>query len=298
MTGTPRVVLVTRPTDYQLLLARHGTRGQAAFFLGSRGQSIDEPEAFHERFCQALKRVQAAVPANWRSTQLTRSDLDRFVFEPGDIVVALGQDGLVANLAKYLSGQVVIGLNPTPDLVEGVLVQHAPEHTAELLNAAATSACAIQTRTMAEARLDDGQTLRSLNEVFIGHASHQSARYTIDFAGCTERQSSSGLIVATGTGASGWARSIHGSIKSNLTLPQPEEPHLAYFVREPWPSIATGTDVVEGLLDADHTLSIYSEMDEQGVIFGDGIEADHLVFGYGQRVELRPAPDPLNLVAA
>jgi NAD kinase len=297
MTGAPRVVLVTRPTDYQLLLARHGTRGQAAFFLSSRGQCIEKPAALHQRFVDALKCVQAAVPAHWRCTQLTRGDLDRFVFEPGDIITALGQDGLVANLAKYLSGQTVIGLNPTPEAVDGVLVRHAPSDAAELLHAAAGGTCHTQARTMVEARLDDGQTLRSLNEVFVAHASHQSARYSITFGGRTERQSSSGAIVATGSGATGWARSIHRSSNSTLKLPDPEARQLAYFVREPWPSVATGTTVVEGLVDETQPLVIASEMDEHGVIFGDGIEADHLTFGYGQRVEVGLAAEPLNLVS-
>jgi hypothetical protein len=106
------------------------------------------------------------------------------------------------------------------------------------------------------------------------------------------------LIVATGTGATGWARSIHHSRHSTLQLPDPEARRLAYFVREPWPSIATGTELVEGLVEPTQTLIISSEMDEHGVIFGDGIESDRLSFGYGQRVELRPAAQTLNLLAA
>lgn len=298
MANAPRMVLVTRPTDYQLLLARHGTRGQTEFFLNSRGQSIDEAETLHARFTAELQNVQRAVPVAWRSTRIDRSDLDRFVFEPEDIVVALGQDGLVANLAKYLDGQIVIGLNPIPDRYDGVLVRHTPRDTADLLIAAATGKGRTDARTMAEARLDDGQKLRCLNEVFVGHASHQSARYTIEHAGHAERQSSSGMIVATGTGATGWARSIHQCCNSALKLPGPVEPRLAYFVREPWPSIATGTDIIEGHVDARHTLRITSEMDEHGVIFGDGIESDHLLFGYGQSVDIGPAQQTLNLLAA
>ena len=37
--ATPRVVLVTRRTEYDELIARHGTRGQADFFLRSRGNT-------------------------------------------------------------------------------------------------------------------------------------------------------------------------------------------------------------------------------------------------------------------
>ena len=298
MATAPRMVLVTRATDYELLLARHGTRGQAKFFLKNRGQCINEVESQHIRFTEALATVHHAVPRNWRSTRIDRVDLDRFLFEPGDVVVALGQDGLVANLAKYLDGQIVVGLNPMPERFPGVLVQHNPKDARELLNAAVSGSCNTDTRTMVEAVLDDGQTLRCLNEVFVGHASHQSARYEIEVANQRERQSSSGMIVATGTGATGWARSLHLARKSELTLPNPHDGRLAYFVREPWPSIATGTDIVEGLIDSQHTLVVTSAMDEQGVIFGDGIESDRMTFGYGRRVEIRPAAQSLNLLAA
>ncbi len=40
---------------------------------------------------------------------------------------------------------------------------------------------------MVRAELDDGQALLALNEVFVGHASHQSARYTIAYAGARRR---------------------------------------------------------------------------------------------------------------
>lgn len=292
------MVLVTRATDYELLLARHGTRGQAEFFLKNRGQCIHDVESQHIRFTDALTTVHHAVPENWRSTRIDRGDLDRFLFEPGDVVVALGQDGLVANLAKYLDGQIVVGLNPMPGRFPGVLVAHDPKDAKELLNAAVSGSCATDVRTMVEAVLDDGQTLRCLNEVFVGHASHQSARYEIQVADQRERQSSSGLIVTTGTGATGWARSVHLARKSQLTLPNPNDGRLAYFVREPWPSIATGTNIVEGLIDSQQALIVTSEMDEQGVIFGDGIESDRMTFGYGRRVEIRPAAQTLNLLAA
>ena len=63
------------------------------------------------------------MPADWRQALVRRADLDRFLFGPEDVVVAVGQDGLVANVAKYLDGQPVLGVNPAPDLYDGVLVR-------------------------------------------------------------------------------------------------------------------------------------------------------------------------------
>jgi NAD kinase len=296
MGGTvPRVVVVTRPTEYAALLARHGTREQARFFLASRGRTIEELQAVDDGFRAALATASAAIPVEWRRARVDRSDLDRFLFEPGDLVVALGQDGLVANTAKYLSGQLVIGCNPDPSRNEGVLVRHAPAELGELVPAAAAGEVEVGERTMVQASLDDGLRLLALNEVFVGHQSHQSARYRIEAAGGQERQSSSGVVVTTGTGATGWGRSIATERHSALALPEPGEPALAYFVREAWPSVATGASLTEGRIESDAALAISSEMNEGGVVFGDGIEADRLEFGWGRRLEIRVAPERLRL---
>lgn len=296
MNAVPRVVLVTRPSDYEALVARHGTRSQAAFFLGSRGRSIEEVETRHHRQEAAVRAVVQAIPAAWRRIHLSREDLAQFVFEPGDIVAAVGQDGLVANVAKYLSGQPVIGVNPDPEWYPGVLVPHPPKTIARVIAATAEHRCRVQARTMVEARLDDGERLLALNEIFVGQVTHQSARYVISACGESERQSSSGLIVSTGTGATGWALSIHTQLGSRLPLPRPEDPRLAFFVREPWPSVATGTSLTSGLVDAGAPLEVVSEMNEGGTLFGDGIEQDRVQLGFGMSARIGVAEERLQLV--
>ncbi|MBI5018322.1 MAG: NAD(+)/NADH kinase [Deltaproteobacteria bacterium] len=292
----PRVVVVTRATEYELLLSRHGTRDQARFFLKTRGQSIEAAEERHRAQERALQAVSSAIPAAWRRSRVGRSDLDRFLFEPEDVVAVVGQDGLVANVAKYLDGQPVVGVDPLPGQNPGVLVRHAPAAAADLLRRVAAGRARVEERSMVEATLDDGLGLRALNEVFLGHCSHQSARYRIRRGDREERQSSSGLIVATGTGATGWALSIHRERGGGWRLPTPGDPRLAYFVREAWPSPATGTDLTEGLLGPTDALEVTSEMGEGGVIFGDGIEADRVEFPWGARATLRVAEGRLRLV--
>ena len=139
----------------------------------------------------------------WRRTRVDRADLSRFVFGPEDVVVVVGQDGLVANVAKYVTGQAVLGVNPDPEQYDGVLCRHPAEAAADLLSAAAGGRARIEPRTMVQARSDDGQTLLALNEIFVGHRTHQSARYRLGWGGHQEEQSSSGVIVATARGRRG-----------------------------------------------------------------------------------------------
>jgi len=295
-TVTPRVVVVTRPTEYEGLLARHGTREQARFFLEQRGRALGEIEDRHARREAALQVISAAVPLRWRRSRIDRADLSRFMFGPEDLVVVVGQDGLVANVAKYLAGQPVLGVNPDRALFDGVLVPHAPEMARDLLPAAASGRCRIESRTMVQAHLDDGQRLLALNEIFVGHRTHQSARYRIAWGGEEEAQSSSGVIVTTGTGATGWARSIARQRGTATPLPAATEERLVFFVREPFPSRATGIDIDQGTLGPDDTLGLRSEMNDLGTIFGDGIEDDRLEFGWGMRLEVAIAPQRLNLI--
>lgn len=291
----PRAVLVTRRSDYENLLAVHATREQARFFLRTRGQDIDDLQRQHEAFLAVVHDVSVSLPRDWRTARVGRDDLDRFLFAPEDVVLAIGQDGLVANLAKYLAGQPVLGVNPAPQVNEGVLVPLTAADVPKLAPAAAEGAASLERRAMVRAWLDDGQELRALNEIFVGHHSHQSARYLITFGDKTELQSSSGVIASTGTGVTGWARSIMTATRKAVKL-EPTDAAFVFFVREAWPSVATGASITAGRLRAGQSLAITSNMNDGGVIFADGIEQDRLGFGWGRSVRVEVAPTTLNLV--
>jgi hypothetical protein len=291
----PRAVIVTRATDLELLVEEHGTRDQARFMTHDRPGWFDDAVRRDELQRLAVASVANALPIAWRRAHIDRSDLATFAFAPEDIVVPVGQDGLVANIAKYLDGQPVIGVNPDPENVAGALVRFGRTGFAAALRALVERQALIEERTLIAARLDDGQTVHALNEIFVGHRSHQSARYRITLGDREERQSSSGLIVATGTGATGWARSIsrerHMTLDLNVASPQ-----LAVLVREAWPAPGFGTDLTAAYLNG-RAVGVTSEMGEGGVIFGDGIEADFVRFTWGRRVEIQAATRTLHLVA-
>ena len=288
----PRVVVVSRRSELDELLIRHGTMAAAAYFLRQRGRDLDEVMARHAALQAALTTVGGAIPAAWRRGQVGRDDLARFLFAPEDIVVAVGQDGLVANVAKYLDGQPVIGIDPEPGRNPGVLVRHQAGEVAGLL---AAGSYATRRLTMVAATLDDGQELLGLNEVYLGHPTHQSSRYLLSTSdGQRERQSSSGVVVGTGTGATGWCASIARQLTASPALPEPEEQALCWFVREAWPSPATGVTLTAGRLSVGERLELIAE-GERTVVFADGVESDHLSLAWGQRVRVEVASRRLCL---
>lgn len=306
--GLSRVILVTRRTRLEELVARHNTLAQARFYLEHLGADFGDYLAENEAYARSLRITVQALQTWGRYQLLDRAMLPNFVFGAGDIVVALGQDGLVANTLKYLDGQALIGLNPEPSRWDGLLLPFEPQELGALLSDVAAARRPLKAVTLAEARMSDGQTLRAVNDLFIGPRTHTSALYEISHGGVTEFQSSSGLIVSTGMGSTAWMKSVMtGSLAIARTAGmggaggyQPmawDAPQLEYVVREPFPSRTSQAGLVHGHFGADEPLRIRSRMPDNGVIFSDGIEADFLRFTAGMEVRISIAQQQGRLVA-
>ncbi|MBR0711268.1 sugar kinase [Bradyrhizobium liaoningense] len=293
-----KIVLVTRKTRLEDLIARYLTPAQARFYVEHLGADFSDYEREHEVY-QAQRRTTLQVLEQWGRYQvIERGFLPNFIFAPDDIVVALGQDGVVANTMKYLDGHPLIGVNPDPARYDGILLPFAPRDLAKLLPEIAAEKRDSQAVTMAAARLSDGQVLHAVNDLFVGARTHVSAVYEIAAGGMTERQSSSGLIVSTGLGSTAWFKSIvTGSLAIAGSVGQPSPPaaydalpwdaaELRFAVREPFPSRHSQTNLVFGRLASEDQLRIRSLMAENGVIFSDGVEADRLDFNAGAEVTI------------
>jgi hypothetical protein len=301
--GLSRVILVTRRTRLEELVARHNTLAQARFYLEHLGADFGDYLAENEAYARSLRITVEALQAWGRYQLLDRAMLPNFVFGAGDIVVALGQDGLVANTLKYLDGQALIGLNPEPSRWDGLLLPFEPQELGALLPDVAAAR-----RPLKAVTLSDGQTLRAVNDLFIGPRTHTSALYEISHGGVTEFQSSSGLIVSTGMGSTAWMKSVMtGSLAIARTAGmggaggyQPmawDAAQLEFVVREPFPSRTSQAGLVHGHFGAGAPLRIRSRMPDNGVIFSDGIEADFLRFTAGMEVSISIAQQQGRLVA-
>jgi len=288
-----KVVLVTRPTRVEELVARFNTVAQAKFYVEHLGADFADYEREYAMYTEAKQFVEATLKRFCRVQVLNRTYLPSFLFAPDDIVVALGQDGVVANTLKYLSGQPLVGVNPDPQRFDGVLLPFEPRDLVRVFDEVLAGRRPIKQVTMAKASLTDGQELYAVNDLFVGPKSHTSARYEIALNQKHEVQSSSGIIVSTGLGSTAWFKSIvTGScavaqslgvrIPKDLYQPMPwDAPYLQFAVREPFPSVTTKVELICGKANKAQPLRLRSLMPENGVIFSDGIEQDFLTFNSG-----------------
>jgi NAD kinase len=288
-----KVVLVTRHSRIEELIARFHTLAQARFYVEHLGADFSDYLAEHEKYLAARRTVESALASCARVQLLDRGFLPTYLFAPDDVVVALGQDGVVANTLKYLDGQPLIGVNPDPGRYDGVLLPFKSADVARILPEVFANRRAGKKVTIAKATLSDGQRLYAVNDLFIGPKSHTSARYELRVGPRSEVQSSSGIIVSTGLGSTAWMKSIvtgslavtqglGGAVPARPQEPVPwDAPYLRFAVREPFPSVATKTSLVFGATDTKTPMKVLSLMPENGVIFSDGIESDFLSFNSG-----------------
>jgi len=304
--GFEKVVLVTRKTRLAELVERFNTQAQAKFYIEHSDGDFREYELEDAAYRRATEIVRRSIEVGLKVQVVDRSLVPTFTFLPQDIVVTLGQDGLVANTAKYVGKQPIVAVNPDPERFDGILLPFLPGQAHEMIEKVAGKRYTVRPVTLAEAKTNDGQRLLAFNDLFVGAQSHVSARYRIKWKNIAEPQSSSGVLIATGAGSTGWMSSVFnmasgvaglagGRTMKPMFFPW-EDRRLLFVVREPFVSKHSKADVVAGWIEAQLKLEIESRMPSGGVIFSDGIEADYVQFNSGTQVTVGAAAESAQLV--
>jgi NAD kinase len=301
-------ILVKNKTRLERLIERFNTRAQAKFYIEHSGGDFADYEREHEQFHQSLANVQRQLSQALKNKIVEQNFLPAFLFNPNQVVIVVGQDGLVANTAKYVNGIPIIAVNPDSERYDGVLLPFNSDNFMLAVDNVQSGQFNSRCATLAEVRLNDGQRLLAFNDLFIGAASHSSARYRITYQQQTEEHSSSGIIVSTQAGSTGWLSSVFNMSfgLQQFIEPQPSEKPVAtlqanqllFAVREPFQSKQTQADLVAGILTASITLRVESFMPVNGVIFSDGIESDFLQFNSGAIASIGIAEETAVLVTA
>ncbi|MDX1480054.1 MAG: hypothetical protein R3315_00150 [Woeseiaceae bacterium] len=303
------VVIVTRKTELDELIRRFNTRAQAKFYLEQGGHTMDGIEAAHDSYQRVLTDLRAALPSKLKQQVIDREQVPQFLFGEQDLVVTIGQDGLVSNTAKYLDGQPIFAINPDPARYDGVLLPFRAGAFEPQLRAALAGETDTRAVRLAEAVSSNNQSLLAFNDFFVGARSHVSARYDIAVGGRREHQSSSGVIVSTGAGSTGWLQSVYAGAAGIVTAlggrvtPPPDNGRLpwdseklVFSVREPFPSQITQVSLVHGYCSAESPLELVSHMGTNGIVFSDGVESDYIEFNAGTKVSIRPADRLARLI--
>lgn len=326
---SPRITIVTRETRMKGLLKRWSTKGMMEFSfkrarmaaavqtgdlsLADSIQSSDgdddfddleqEDETYQNSVAFLTKELDFGMPVQ----VIDRAFVPNYDFGMCEAVVVLGQDGLVANTAKYVHEIPIVGVNPDPARFDGVLLPFRIDGARHAVNRVLNHQAKTRSVSLAEVTLHDGQSMLAFNDLFIGVKSHVSARYQLRVDGREESQSSSGVLVSTGAGSTGWMSSVFNmaaGVASSMGMAAPPKPRplewddrkLLWVVREPFVSRTSSASLVAGVLNEGAQLELQSMTPTGGVIFSDGIESDFLEFNSGSIARIGVAGQRATLV--
>jgi NAD kinase len=324
-------IIICNKTRLEQLTERFNTRDQAKFYITQQKaafsiqksakiskkdskpieQKTDEEfkmyDDEHKTFYESLNSLQKNLGNVIKYKVVQQEFLPNFLFTDKDLVIVIGQDGLVANTAKYVHNIPIIAVNPDTSRYDGVLLPFNQQTAINAVQNVLSDNYNFEMVSMAEAILNDGQRLLAFNDLFIGPSSHISARYQITLGDYSENQSSSGIIVSTGAGSTGWlsslfnmANSIHQTFSDIQAVPyEPiarDSEQLVFIVREPFLSKTSKINLTSGVLNPGIELIVESHMPQNGIIFSDGIYTDFIKFNAGAIATIKLAEVKVKLV--
>jgi NAD kinase len=298
-------IIVKNKTRLESLIERFNTKAQAKFYIERLGGNFEDYVEEHETFQDSLNSLQTQLSKVIKHKTLERTFMPSFIFSENNLIVVIGQDGLVANTAKYSKGIPMVAVNPDKQRYDGILLPFDTSNFIDGVESVISKNYHSKTMRFAEAKLNDGQRILAFNDLFIGASSHISARYKISYNNNHEEQSSSGLIVSTLAGSTGWLSSIFNMaygvtslFEKDLKLKRPKlkDNELLFAVREPFQSMRTQTGITAKVIKNQNVLTIESLMPTNGVIFSDGIETDFLKFNSGSIATIGIAPETAKIV--
>lgn len=325
-----KIAVVTRQTRLQGLMQRWSTKGAARFLLQQvrvhQGATFAESDSTtlaaleqaasdaefaqyeqeDENYREVLDQLRRDLNLGFPVEFIDRHHLANYDFDRCILVIVVGQDGLVANTAKYVDDLPLVAVNPDASQYDGILLPFTPSEISRTVRKTLDGRCETRSVTLAEVNLNDGQHMLAFNDFFIGVKGHSSARYLLSIGGNAEPQSSSGVIVSTGAGSTGWFSSIFnmhngmarwlGTDAGERVTINWEDRKLMWAVREPFKSRHSETALVAGTIEDDRELVIESLMPMGGIIFSDGVETDYLEFNSGTIARIGCAQQRARLV--
>src|SRR5690349_15619210 len=96
-------IIVKNKTRLETLVERFNTKAQAKFYIERSGGDFADYELENTVFHESLSAIQRQISKVIKNKIVERQFLPSFLFSDNQVVIVVGQDGLVANAAKYVN---------------------------------------------------------------------------------------------------------------------------------------------------------------------------------------------------
>lgn len=286
----PKIIVVSKPSKYELGVRKHGSHEK--FIERLPKDDADTMYQSHLRQKESEETLRRALGNEHFMSldQLNGIDLDNY------LLVSHGGDDSFKLVSHYVDNGMILGVNSDTVLSQGALVEFAAPEFENIVKAVERGDYCIENWTRLGAQINGEKIPPAVSEYVISEERMKlMSNYIIEINGKKERQKSSGILVATGAGSTGWYKSEYVDVHDkDDTFPKTSR-LFKYFVRAPTGGRKyCGYSLLEGSLGEGEELKIYSLFNNNGLVMPDSFE--NIDFSRGKIVTVRLSDKPLHVV--
>lgn len=285
------IVIGRKTTRYEGNLKKYGSHEA----LGERisydklGERVED----HWDYQKTLSELESEFESAGVDCHIVRVPVNSCeVFENKDLIVSLGGDGTTLRTSHYIKDDTPLLPLRTGRSI-GVLCSGEADKAGSIIERLLEDDFSIEERMRVAAEFR-GRKEYALNEVMVGNKYPRPSYYKLLFKGKEEEQGSSGVVVSSGSGSTGWYGNVWET--SNLKSFPRDSKKLRYIVREPMRVEEEGLELLHGEIEEGEEFKIESLMDFNGVICFDSALKFMYDFPLGDTVKLSVSDEPLRVI--
>ncbi|MBI3394779.1 MAG: NAD+ kinase [Spirochaetia bacterium] len=290
-----RAVLAVKRSKWERDLVRYGSRDMVKRLYETQNHNFQRVYDSHKRQESGLERIRTAVP-EW--PLVFREDLDHIDLSGMDCIVSFGGDNHFVFVSHISRDLPVLGINSDPSTSLGALLYFTTDSFVEKISPGNVKLVAEQwTRIEGRIEYADGRRTTvgpATSEISIRSSfSDAISRYVVRAGeGAWEEQKSSGMLLSTGAGSTGWFRNAVPWENYDSAIFAKEEQLFRFVARETGPRRAYAHRY--GTIHHKQVLEMVSEM--EGEITVDSHPERTFDFPPGARAEFAISPSNLSVV--
>jgi len=221
-----------------------------------------------------------------------------------EVIIALGGDDFFKLVTHHNKGSLpILGVNSDPLSSVGALLPVTISELPEALKRLESGDYRIEPWTRISLRINGVECGSAINDIVLGKRDFRlTSRHELEYRGQKVTQRSSGMLISTGVGSTGWYASA-GLYLGDHDRSFPKTARYARFeLREPSVTVTEVDGVrvtrlpqlVEGTLSEGASLRITSLNDDEGIASRDSL--DSVPFPRGSVAEISIDPNPCHVV--
>lgn len=263
-----KILIVAKQSKYEWEKQKFGlSHDELTTKYSSERANLDAILLSHEKQIQVRERIKDIIPSATICTMEKSPEYltDEMVKErEWDMIIVVGGDNSFTFVSHWAADIPVLGVNSDPVRSVGALTRwaiHDDQSIYDLVEIIDFHEYDIHSWSKLGATIDGRIITSASNEYFFGERqSCKMSRHVLVYKGQEYEQKSSGIIISTGAGSTGW----YSSVRGKQAVFDPTWDIGAFVVREPYDP--DGSGCYAGEIDSNDEIILYSLNDDEGIV--------------------------------